>query len=282
MKILIVGGNSSLAQVLRPALASFAEVITAGRSGCDIGLDLSWPDNQFRLPSGLDAVIQVAAHFGGRDYDGMLAAEQVNVLGGLKLCHACLRAGVDHMVQISSIFATLPEGSPFYGGYALSKRHAEELTRLYCSSFGLHLTILRPAQIYGEGEAFRKHQPFFYSILDKAQNNEDIVFYGKNDAQRNLIHVADVAEIISRVLQQRVHGQFACLSLNNVRYSEIAVAAIAAFDSASGIRFLPDKPDIPDNVFPPDDTLYRLLGYCPQISLTQGVAREAARRKTLL
>ncbi|CAG4910342.1 NAD-dependent epimerase/dehydratase family protein [Paraburkholderia gardini] len=281
MKILIVGGNSSVAQVLRPVLATFADVLTAGRSGCDVALDLSWPDDQFCLPQGLDCVIQLAAHFGGRDYDEMMGAEQVNVLGALKICRACTRAGVGHLVQVSSIFAGLSETSPFFGSYALSKRHAEEVARLYCDSSGLPLTILRPAQIYGEGESFRKHQPFLYSILDKAQNNEDIVLYGDNDAQRNLIHAEDVAEVIARVIQQRVLGQFACVGQTNVRYTEIAAAAIGAFDSHSDIRFVADKPNILDNAFAPDETLYRLIGYFPKISLIQGMAREAVRRKAM-
>lgn len=281
MKILLVGGHSSLAQVLRPVLASFAEVLTAGRSGCDVDLDLAWPAERFELPAGLDAVIHLAAHFGGRDFNAMLAAENVNVLGALKLAHACSRAGVGHLVQVSSIFAGLDEDSPFYNSYALSKRHAEDVTRLYCRSANLPLAILRPAQLYGEGESFRRHQPFLFTLLDRAQRGEDIVLYGSNDARRNFIHVADVAEIFSRVVRQRIEGRYDCASLSNVRYSEIAAAAVAAFGSASAIRFDTTKPDTPDNVFAKDESLYRLIDYFPCISLAQGLAREAARRRVL-
>jgi nucleoside-diphosphate-sugar epimerase len=281
MKVLLAGGNSSLAQALRPALASFAEVITAGRSGCDVDLDMTWPAERFLLPEGVDAVIHLAAHFGGRDFVSMLAAEEVNVLGALKLAHACNCAGVGQLVQVSSIFAGLGEESPFYNSYAVSKRHAEELTRLFCRSAGLPLAILRPAQLYGEGESFRRHQPFLYALLDSAQCGKDIVLFGRNDAQRNFIHVADVAEVISRVVQQRIEGRYECASLSNACFSEIAAAAVAAFDSPSTIRFDEDKTDIPDNAFAADDTLYHRIGYFPQISLAQGLAREAERRKAL-
>ena len=152
------------------------------------------------------------------------------------------------------------------------------MARLYCNSARFPLTVLRPGQFYGEGDGFRRHQPFLYAIMDRAQRGERIVLFGKNDALRNLIHVEDVVEIIVRVVRQRVLGQFDCASLVNVRYSEIAAAAIAAFGSASEIRFDPEKPDIPDNSFPANDSLYRLIGYFPQINLAQGLAREAARR----
>jgi UDP-glucose 4-epimerase len=281
MKILLAGGHSSLAQALRPVLASFAEVLTAGRSGCDLELDLSWPAERFSLPARLDAVIHLAAHFGGPDFDAMLAAEEVNALGALKLAHACTRAGVGHLTQVSSIFAGLDEGSSFFSSYALSKRHAEELTRLYCRSVGLSLAILRPAQLYGEGESFRRHQPFLYALMDRAQRGDDIVLYGSNDALRNLIHVDDLAEVIARVVRQRIEGRYVCASQSNVRFSEIAAAAVAAFGSASSIRFDAAKPDIPDNAFGADEALYRLIGYFPRISLEQGMAREAARRRAL-
>lgn len=281
MKILLSGGHSSLAQVLRPLLESFAQVLTAGRSGCDVELDLNWPADRFELPPELDAVIHLGAHFGGRDFDSMMAAEEVNVLGSLKLANACSAAGVGHLVLVSSIFAGLDERSPFFNVYTLSKRHAEELTQLYCRENGLPLAILRPAQLYGEGESFRRHQPILYALLDRAQRGEDIILYGNNDAQRNFIHVEDVAEVLARVVQRRVEGRYDCAAQSNVRFSEIAAASVAAFGSNSAIRFDASRPDIDDNGFKGDESLYLLIDYFPRISLADGLAREAVRRSNL-
>lgn len=282
MRILLASGHSALAQVLRPLLTSFAEVLTAGRSGCDVKLDLAWPAERFELPSGLDAVVHLAAHFGGQDFEAILATEEVNVLGALKLAHACARTEVSHLVHTSSIFAELGEDSPFYNSYSLSKRHAEEWTRLYCHHSGLPLAILRPAQLYGEGDSCRRHQPFLYELLDRAQRGEDIVLNGSYDARRNFIHMEDMAEVIARVIRLHIEGRYNCVSLSNVSFSEIAAAAVAAFASTSTIQFDPTKPDIPDNAFAADEVLYRLIDYFPRISLQQGLAREAARRKALL
>ena len=281
MKILLVGGQSSLAQVLRPVLSVFADVLTAGRTGCDLELDLSWPIDRFALPVGVDAVVNLAAHFGGNDFDAMYAAEVVNALGSLKLAHMCAREGVRHLTQISSIFAGLDEDSPFHTAYALSKRHAEELTRFYCRRAGLPVAILRPAQIYGSGEMFRRHQPFLYAVMDKAQSGQEIVINGSNDAHRNFVHVDDLAEIIARVVRLEVEGQFNCSGPNNVRFSQIVTAAIAAFGTQCSVRFDTSKPDIPDNVFELDNTLYSQIGFSPRISMAQGLALEAERRRQL-
>lgn len=279
MRILIVGGTSNLAHALTPILSEFAEVITAGRTDCDVHLDLTEPLERFEVPEYIDVVINTAANFGDKSSEGLLQAENINVLGVLKLCQLCTHLQVKQLIQISSIFAGLDKHSRFYSIYSLSKKHADELAELYSSMFGLPLTILRPSQFYGVGESYRKHQPFLFSIIDKAAIDEDILIYGKNDALRNFIHVEDVAKIIALVIQHKIKGTYSCMAMQNVSYSEVAKAAIAAFGSKSTIKFNSEQPDIPDNIFDSDDSLYRLIDYYPQISIVLGMTKEADYRK---
>lgn len=276
MRILIIGGTSSLAHALKPVLLAFAEVITAGRAGCDVHLDLSDPAEKIELPKDIDVVINTAANFGGKSFEEMLQAESLNVLGVLKICQACTKAQTKQLVLISSIFACLENSSRFYSIYSLSKRHSDEIAQLYSSTFGMPLTILRPSQFYGVGETQRKHQPFLTTIIDKASNGEDILIYGSNDALRNFIHVEDVAKIISLVIQRKIEGTYTCANIKNVSYTEVATAAIEAFGSNSTIKFIREQPDIPDNIFELDDSLFRLIDYYPQISISLGMKKEAA------
>ena len=279
MKIVIVGGASSLAKALLPVLSEFAEVLTAGRTGCDIRMDLAAPASDINLPSGIDVVINAAADFGGKDVENLLRAEDINVLGVLKLCVACHKAQVKQFIQVSTVFALLDQASRFFNAYALSKRHADEAAQLFCSGFALPLAIIRPSQFYGTGSTARKHQPFLMSIVDKAERSENIFFYGGNDAKRNFIHVADVAQVISRVAQQGVTGSYCCQYPRDISYSEIAAAAVNAFGSNSKVEFVREQSDIPDNVLPIDDSLFRLIGYSPQISFATGMAMEASARR---
>ena len=279
MKILLVGGNSSLAIALKPLLAKFAQVVTAGRSGCDMLLELGDPTRDISFPSGFDFVVNTSVHFGGSSVEDFIAAQEVNVLGLLNLCRACTQATITHLVQVSSIFAVLESGSPFYSIYSLSKKHADEVAQLYATRFGLSLLTIRPAQLYGVGEAYRKNQPFLYSIMDKAQENQDIIFYGSNDALRNFIHVEDVAMAITLAIQHKLVGNYDCAYPENFRYSEIASAAISAFSSNSHVSFDHTKPDIPDNAFASDNLLYQAIGYSPRISIIDGMQMEAAHRR---
>ncbi|WPO46848.1 NAD(P)-dependent oxidoreductase [Pseudomonas sp. S1Bt23] len=282
MKILLVGGNSSLAQVLHPVLASFAEVLTAGRSDCDVTLDLSEPIERWCLPQNIDVVVNIAAHFGGVDFNAMLEAEHVNVLGGLKLCHAALNAGAQHFVGISSINAYLDRSSEYYGIYGLSKQHADELIQLYCSKVNLPCTLLRPSQLYGELDSFRRHQLFLYGTLDKVLRNEDIVIYGSRDARRNYLHSEDLCRIISAVIRGRVEGLYACTSQEDASLLTVANALIKAVGSTSNVTFNASMNDLSDNVFPYDDTLYRKTGTYPAIGIEQGLARLVASRLVTL
>ena len=113
MRILIVGGTSSLCQALKPVLSEFAEVITAGREGCDTHLDLNDPMERIELPKDIDVVINTAARFGGKSFDDIFKTESVNVLGVLKLCQACTKAQIRQLVLISSMFAGLTKALAF-------------------------------------------------------------------------------------------------------------------------------------------------------------------------
>lgn len=280
MKILIIGGNSSLGSALIPVLEQFSEVITADRENCNITFDLNDPIDKIFFPTDLDVVIHTAAHFGGRTAKEMDAAETVNVLGTLKVCNASVQAGVKHFIFISSIFSQLNINSDFYSVYAISKKHSEELTKFFCKLNNLRLTILKPSQIYGNTDKFRIHQPFLYTLADKAENNEDIEFYGSNDAQRNFIHINDLVQIISKVIQNKVEGTYSCTHTIDISYSQIAKAALSAFNSKGNIRFLKDKADIPDNIFEKDDSLYKIIEYYPQISIEEGMKGIANYRRS--
>lgn len=65
MNVLIVGGRSSVAQVLALAMSEWAHVKTAGRCGCDSELALSWAEERFSLLAGVNVVLHVAAYLGG-------------------------------------------------------------------------------------------------------------------------------------------------------------------------------------------------------------------------
>src|SRR5450432_4102128 len=133
MRILIIGGTSAVGRSLKMALSKSFQIVTAGRTGCDIILDLKNPVNKYHLPKGFDVIIHTAAQFGIHTDEEILETEDVNVLGTLKLCQAAVQSKVGHLIYISSIFSTAGVNSVNYNFYSLSKKQAEEVATLYCS-----------------------------------------------------------------------------------------------------------------------------------------------------
>ncbi len=271
MRVLIVGGTSALGTALKQSISTIGEVITAGRTNCDIHLDLNDSPEKINLPENIDSIIHLAAKMGGSTDDEIIETINVNVLGTLKICQAAAKANVKHIVLISSIFVSLKEDSPYYGIYPISKKQSEEIAKFYCSLHNIRLTILRPSQIYGNEISFSRHQPFFYKMIELAENGEDILLYGKKDPMRNYLHIEDLKIIISRVIEMGIEGTYSCAFPFDNSYSHIGNAAIAAFGSKGKLLFLQDKPDIPDNVFAKETYLYEKIGFYPQISIEEGM-----------
>ncbi|HLX54728.1 MAG TPA: NAD(P)-dependent oxidoreductase [Aquella sp.] len=280
MKILIVGGNSNVGISLKGALSPSNKIVTLGRKGNDLELDLNNLVGKFDLPPDFDVIIHTAAGFGVRSDEDILSTESVNVLGTLKLCQAAVQARTKHFIFISSIYTTVSNQSGHYNFYSLSKKHAEDVASLYCSLHKLPLTILRLSPLYGNMEGFKIHQPFFYLLIEKASRGEDIILFGKNDPLRNYLHIDDLVEIIKRIIVQKVFGTYSCTNINDVTYSQIAQAAFTAFNKTGRVYFDKDKPDIPDSIFEKDFSLYDSINYFPVISIHEGMLRMAKSKKS--
>jgi len=270
MKILIVGGKSSIAQALIPVLKLKNEVLTSNRKDGDIPIDFE-SDNPITIPLHLDALVHTVAHFGGNDFEDILKAENINVLGTLKLLSAAKESKVKHIILISSIYALLKPNSSNYNIYSISKKQSEEVATYFCNLNNIKLTILRPSLLYGNGESFKKHQPIVYTFIDKAIKMENIEIFGNHDPLRNYLHVDDLATVIERVISYKVIGTFNLTNPVNISFSQIANAAFNACKFNGTISFDRTRQNIEDVVFENDETIYRLIDFFPKISIDSGL-----------
>jgi len=277
--IMIVGGTSAVASVLSRRLGRVAEIITAGRDGCDFDVDLRRPADEIRVPAGTAVVVNAAASFHSNSDDQFIESAEVNVLGPLKLLSACHAATVGQFVQISSIFANLPPESTYFTNYALHKRQGDEnLLALSDAASETVCTVLRPTRLYGPSDFHKEHQPFLHSLVDDAAAGREIVLSGNHDAHRNFLHIDDFAAIVERVIALRLPGCHDCPSLERLSYEKIAESAAAAFGGRSTVRFDGLGPDTPDDADSTDASLYELIGVAPTISFAEGMRIEARRR----
>jgi len=258
---------------LRTKLSEFHDVYTAGRDGAaDLVFDLE-QDHELPISEAFDVIIHCAASFGGDTTNEMLKNEQVNSLGALRVARLAQETSCAHVVYVSTIFAYEHPDNGYFGSYGLSKRHAQENLRLWCRNAGVVFTALLPSQIYDEAGQARKHQAFFYHILDSARRDEDVGLFGNADPLRNYLFVGDLADAIERVVALRAGGAFPCLGPDSLPLSAIARLAMEVFGTKGRVSFLPDKPNLRTVFLPHDDSLYSATGYRPPTGMREGMVR---------
>jgi len=254
------------------ALAQEHAVTYAGRRDADLFLDLNSPAPALPDSPHFDVVIHAAAAFKSAHEEDLLQTELVNAIGTLNVCRLARKVQAQHIVYISSISVKYESGDPYFSIYSLSKRHGEELALLHCKQYAIPLTILRPTIIYDAELQCRKSHSMLYMIIQHAAQNKDTVFYGKNNPERNYIYIDDVAEIVRRVVEDKITGTYDCPH-EDITLSALAKTAYEVFGTEGAILFDPDKPSIPDITTPNDYGLYSIIGYRPRISIREGISR---------
>lgn len=271
--IAIIGSTSAVGIYLKKELEKENNVIMVGREAADVYYDVQEDMSKLHFPDAIDVLVCLFAIVRTDNDESILELMNVNVNCALKMCMKAKEIGVKQVVFLSSIYAELESTDVFYSYYSLSKQYAEKVLQLYCQTNDINLCILKPSQIYGDSNIFRKNQPLIYTFVDKAMAHEDIYIYGRNDALKNLIYIDDVISVINGVIESEVTGTYNVVNEKNVRLSEIAQAAIDACCSNSKVCFLDDKPSISDNAFMADNRIYKLLQLEPITDIQVGMNR---------
>ncbi|NNE13479.1 MAG: NAD(P)-dependent oxidoreductase [Saprospiraceae bacterium] len=270
MRILIIGGNSSVSRYLRPLLSEVYEVVTVGRRDCDINLD-SNKSLADQLPDHADIVIHTAAAFGRATAEEIYETEKYNVLDTMDLCFQLKRMNVKHFIFISSIFVHLEETSPLYSIYNISKQHAEDIIKYCLKRDEVPYTILRPSQLYGNDPSFIKHHPFLYQIIELASKGQKISLFGKHGGRANYLHIKDFAEVIYRVVKNGVIGVYDCTTITPNTYLEIARNVFELTNNDVAIEFVKDRKES-GQAFTYDDTIYKSVDYYPKFAIKDGLS----------
>lgn len=148
--ILLTGATGFVGQQLLSKLAKVDKVRCTIRDetkseelknkGCEpVFWDLA-KDVQPEIVTNVDVVVHAAAELRGTKKNF-----EANVIGTKNLVEACKKAGVKHLIYLSSILAD----EIYNNDYGLSKREGEEIIK----SSGLKYTILRIGNIYSKNNA---------------------------------------------------------------------------------------------------------------------------------
>jgi nucleoside-diphosphate-sugar epimerase len=201
---------------------------------------------------------------------------------------AVQRGSVEHFVfaSSSSVYG-IPSEMPMredvtvpvpHSPYGVTKLAAENLVRLYGSNHGLVWTVLRFFTVYGPGQ---RPDMAFNRFICSALAGTPITLYGTGDQTRDFTYVDDVTRAL--ILAGRSPGGLVMNLGGGVRVSVNRVIEILEVVLKTGISVnrLPVPPgDVPDT-WADTERAHRVLGWLPEYTLGEGLAREAEWLKPL-
>lgn len=123
-----------------------------------------------------------------------------NILITKKLLDHCIKYK-SSMIFIST-FNTDPHTSKFFynSKYILSKKHCEDLCKLYANKYGVNIIILRTFNIYD----YRLIQGGLFKKIINNYKNKKITYLYKNFS-RDYIHIEDFISCIQKIIQRKIN-----------------------------------------------------------------------------
>ncbi|HEX7003930.1 MAG TPA: NAD-dependent epimerase/dehydratase family protein [Trueperaceae bacterium] len=168
-RLVVIGAGGFIGKSVASEAAEHPEfeLVSAARkpgSG-ERAADLTAPETLRALICPGDVVVNCAGYANANDatVDGRRLLERVNVEGVVALAEACALKGARQLVHLSSVAAMGPctgehvteaDSAPPATAYAWSKLRAEQLLASYRDR--LHVTVLRPTSVFGEGRGLAR------------------------------------------------------------------------------------------------------------------------------
>jgi nucleoside-diphosphate-sugar epimerase len=222
-------------------------------------------------------------HLAGRTYvpaswDDPADFYRVNVLGTVNVLDYCRRARA-RLIYVGGYCYGIPETLPIpetaplrpNNPYAFSKSAAEEACRFFFERLQTHVTIVRPFNIYGPGQAANFLVP---RIVEQAIDPAAAAIVVEDDTpRRDYVHVDDVVCAIESLRRNPKPGAtFNIGSGESYSVAEVAemvrsAAAVGKPVVSRGNRRVNDIPDVIADIA----AIRIAVGWSPSITLPDGL-----------
>ncbi len=109
----------------------------------------------------------------------------------------------------------IPKGNPIgedhptdpISSYGITKLAIEKYVAMYATIHGIAYRIVRPANVYGEGQHLHIGQGVVGVFLDRCLKGEPIEIWGDGTVSRDYIYVADLVQGILKLIDHRGDGR---------------------------------------------------------------------------
>jgi GDP-L-fucose synthase len=306
-KVVVLGHSGMVGQALCRALSSQRDTALFTPTRHELDLTQQAAVHAYIRRIQPDHVYVAAAKVGGIWANMQFPADFIaqNLLINAHVIQACHAANVDRTLLFGSSciypkFAPQPitEAAlltsalePSNEPYAIAKIAALKMAESYYRQYGMDIRALMPTNLYGPGDNFHaEHSHVIPALLKrfheaKLQGLAEVVIWGSGQAQREFLHVDDLAAAALHVMQLPTSTynsltQSNCRHLNVGSSEELSIAELAkqiamvtGFQGA--IVFDHSKPDgTPRKLV--DSELIRRSGWQARYDLQRGLSQTYA------
>lgn len=239
-----------------------------------------------------DVVFHLAAriHVDESIHDPVSTIE-VNVLGTTNVLEAVRHYG-RRMIHASTseVYGSVKEGykaineehelrpqSP----YAASKAAADRICYAYYKTYGIDVTIVRPFNIFGEGQKEGQGGALIPILVKRAMDGLPLQIYGKGDQTRDYTYISDLVEAYMLIFES---SGLAGEVINFGTGEETKVVDIVQYIAGKfniPVEHLPPRPGEVARLKVDFSKAQKLLGFKPQVNVWQGIDRYIRWRKQL-
>ena len=200
-----------------------------------------------------------------------------NVLGTVKVVEYCRRVGAS-LTFISSYVYGEPRALPIdedhplepFNPYSHTKILAESVVSFYAQAFDLRVSVVRPFNVYGPGQAGHYLIPHVISqAIDPAVESIDV---GDLEPRRDYIYVGDVVSMLVALVSAEATGIYNAGSGQSVGVQQVVSQIQEIAGTSKPVRSLAPRRrnEIPE-VIADISRARRTFGWSPEIPLRHGL-----------
>lgn len=158
--------------------------------------------------------------------------------------------------------------------YGISKLCVEKYVLLFSRIYGIAPVILRPSNVYGEGQKLNINQGLIGVFADKILKEEPIEIWGDGSVRRDYLYIEDIISGLLRLLEYR--GPYTVFNISTGEgHSVLEIVNLLGeiIGKEPQIIFKPARGfDVPINILS-SRRLIEETGWVPQTALREGISR---------
>jgi dTDP-glucose 4,6-dehydratase len=300
MRVLITGGAGFIGSHLCDLLVARGDVVAClddlstgsvenirrllGQPGFElIQADVT---TRIEISGAIDVVVHLASPASPRAYLRRplqtLAVGSSGTENALRLARNCGARFV--LASTSEIYGdpvTHPQPEEYWGNvnpigprsvYNEAKRFAESLTFAYARTYGLNAGIVRIFNTYGPGMDAADGR-VVANFITQALKDEPLTVYGDGGQTRSFCYVSDLVRGLAAMIDRNLRGPINLGNPEELTVLRLAQLVLEITGSSSKVCPRPLPEDDPARRRPVIDRAAELLGWTPEVGITEGLRR---------